>query len=196
MIEPTFPKLVILDRDGVVNEDSDAYIRSAEEWFPVPGSPQAIARLSEAGYQVAIATNQSGLARGYFDEVALANIHNRMHATVEAAGGHIDALCFCPHAPGDDCECRKPRTGLLDQIGATLGLSVRGAWFVGDSKKDIDTARAGKCRPILVRTGKGRETERGLDAHEKVGLPIVDDLAQAVNYLLASDAESPGATLP
>lgn len=195
MIEHNAPKLVILDRDGVVNEDSDAYIKSVDEWFPISGSPQAIARLTEANYLVAIATNQSGLARGYFDEIALANIHNLMHATVEAAGGHIDALCFCPHGPQDVCNCRKPRTGLLDQIGETLGLSVHGAWFVGDSKKDLETARAGNCRPLLVRTGKGRATEQGLTADERVGLPVFDDLAQAVTYMLASDASSAGVSI-
>jgi D-glycero-D-manno-heptose 1,7-bisphosphate phosphatase len=187
MIEHNFPRLVILDRDGVINEDSDAYIKSVDEWFPIPGSPQAIARLTQAGYLVAVATNQSGLARGYFDDVVLANIHNLMHATIEAAGGHIDALCYCPHGPEDACNCRKPRIGLLEQIGETLDLSVNGAWLIGDSKKDIEAAHAGSCRPILVRTGKGLATEQGLTAEVKATLPVFDDLAAAVTFILTSD---------
>src|SRR5690606_28430898 len=106
-------KLVILDRDGVINEDSDAYIRSVDEWQPIPGSIAAIARLSRAGYRIAVATNQSGLARGYFDEFTLANMHALMLHLVEEAGGHIDALCYCPHGPDAGCRCRKPAPGLL-----------------------------------------------------------------------------------
>lgn len=179
-------RLVILDRDGVINEDSDAYIKSPEEWQPVPGSIEAIARLSEAGFLIAVATNQSGLARGYFDEITLANIHNLMLDQVEQAGGSIATICYCPHHPDEGCGCRKPLPGLLNAIEAELGFSVAGAWYVGDSLKDVQAARVKACMPILVRSGKGRSTEARLSAEEREQLPIVDDLAAAAEYILAN----------
>lgn len=181
-------KLVVLDRDGVINEDSDDYIRSPEEWEPVPGSMEAIASLSQAGYLIAVATNQSGLARGYFDEITLANIHNLMLARVEQAGGSIAVICYCPHHPEVACACRKPLPGLLNQIEAALECSVAGAWYVGDSLKDVQAARAKACRPILVRSGKGLATEATLSAEDRKGLPVFDNLAQAVTYILSADA--------
>lgn len=181
-------KLVVLDRDGVINEDSDDYIRSPEEWEPVPGSMEAIASLSQAGYLIAVATNQSGLARGYFDEITLANIHNLMLARVEQAGGSIAVICYCPHHPEVACACRKPLPGLLNQIEAALECSVAGAWYVGDSLKDVQAARAKACRPILVRSGKGLATEATLSAEDRKGLPVFDNLAQAATYILSADA--------
>lgn len=189
MTEPQAPAIVILDRDGVINEDSDAYIKSVDEWHPVSGSIEAIAKLSQSGYLVAVATNQSGLARGYFDEITLANIHNLMNALVEAAGGHIDTLSYCPHGPDEDCNCRKPRTGLLDQIEDSLSVSVAGAWFVGDTQKDIDVARAKSCRPVLVRSGKGLKTEARLSDADRVSVPVFDNLAQAVDHILSHDTQ-------
>jgi D-glycero-D-manno-heptose 1,7-bisphosphate phosphatase len=185
MAEPATSRLVVLDRDGVINEDSDAYIKSPEEWQPVPGSIEAIARLCQAGFQIAVATNQSGLARGYFDEVTLANIHNLMLDLVEQAGGSIATICYCPHHPNDACDCRKPLPGLLNAIEAELDLSVAGAWYVGDTLKDVQAARAKHCQPILVRSGKGRATEAALSDSERAALPIVDDLAAAAAYILA-----------
>jgi len=187
MGDSTSVRLVILDRDGVINEDSDDYIKSVEEWEPVPGSIEAIARLSKAGYLVAVATNQSGLARGYFDEITLANIHNLMNALVEDAGGNIAAVCYCPHHPDAGCECRKPLPGLLNEIETTLGVPVAGAWYVGDSLKDIQAARNKACRPILVRSGKGRSTEARLSQEDRQQLPVFDDLAAATAYILALD---------
>jgi D-glycero-D-manno-heptose 1,7-bisphosphate phosphatase len=181
-------KLVVLDRDGVINEDSDDYIRSPEEWEPVPGSMEAIASLSQAGYLIAVATNQSGLARGYFDEITLANIHKLMLARVEQAGGSIAVICYCPHHPEVACACRKPLPGLLNQIEAALECSVAGAWYVGDSLKDVQAARAKACRPILVRSGKGLATEATLSAEDRKGLPVFDNLAQAATYILSADA--------
>jgi D-glycero-D-manno-heptose 1,7-bisphosphate phosphatase len=187
MAEAAPAKLVILDRDGVINEDSDDYIKAPEEWHPVPGSLAAIARLCQAGFEVAVATNQSGLGRGYFDELTLANIHNLMNAQVEAAGGCIAVLCYCPHHPDAACDCRKPLPGLLNQIEQALGLSVEGAWYVGDSLKDIQAARAKQCKPVLVRSGKGRATEAGLSAEERRDLLVFDDLAGAADYILGAD---------
>lgn len=176
--------LVILDRDGVINQDSDNYIKSVDEWLPIPGSIGAIARLSQAGYKVVVITNQSGIARGYFDEIALANMHSYMCSLVENAGGSIDAVFYCPHAPDDGCDCRKPLPGMLNQIEEEFNLSVKNAFFVGDSEKDIDAGLAKHCRPILVRTGKGAATEKLLDLKKVKRIKIVNDLDAAVNVIL------------
>ncbi|MGO2242474.1 MAG: D-glycero-beta-D-manno-heptose 1,7-bisphosphate 7-phosphatase [Halomonas sp.] len=157
---PTYPqKLVILDRDGVINQDSDAYIKSLDEWIPYPDSIAAIARLSQSGYIVAIATNQSGIARGYYDETVLAKIHARLKTLVEAAGGRIAHIAYCPHGPDDKCTCRKPLPGLLHDIQRVLGLSsLSGSWMVGDSLRDLQAGHACGCRLVLVKTGKGAQT--------------------------------------
>ena len=189
MSEPAL-KLVILDRDGVINADSDTYIKTVDEWIPIPGSIEAIAQLSSAGYRVAVATNQSGLARGYFDEITLANMHNLMCALVEQAGGEIDVICYCPHAPDAGCDCRKPKTGLLEQIGEALGIKVQGAWLVGDHVKDMQMAVAGGCKPLLVRTGKGAQSLASLDTELASKVTVVDDLSEAVRYILHADAPS------
>jgi D-glycero-D-manno-heptose 1,7-bisphosphate phosphatase len=179
--------LVILDRDGVINEDSDDYIRSLDEWVPVPGSIDAIARLSRAGFSIAVATNQSGIARGYFDEITLANMHALLCELVEEAGGQVDAICYCPHGPDEGCRCRKPAPGLLEQISEELRLPLAGAWYVGDTRKDLELGLSMNCRPILVRSGKGRDTEQKLDASTRQAVAIVDDLAAAADLILASE---------
>ncbi|MBN4075064.1 MAG: D-glycero-beta-D-manno-heptose-1,7-bisphosphate 7-phosphatase [SAR86 cluster bacterium] len=176
--------LVILDRDGVINHDSDRYIKSVEEWEPIPGSIHAIARLSQAGYKVVVATNQSGLARGYFDEITLANIHSYMCSLVENASGNINAIFYCPHGPDEGCSCRKPLPGMLNQIEDELNLSVENAFFIGDTEKDIDVALAKHCLPVLVRTGKGAAVEKQLSQEKKARVVIVDDLASAVDFIL------------
>jgi D-glycero-D-manno-heptose 1,7-bisphosphate phosphatase len=176
--------LVILDRDGVINQDSDNYIKSVDEWVPIPGSIEAIASLSQAGYKVMVVTNQSGLARGYFDEIALANMHSYMCSLVEKAGGSIEAVFYCPHAPDDGCHCRKPLPGMLNQIEEEFNLSVQNTFFVGDTEKDIDVGLTKHCRPILVRTGKGAATEKLLGLDKKKRIEIVNDLAAAVNFIL------------
>lgn len=186
MSEPT-PKLVILDRDGVINADRDDYIKTVDEWVPLPGSIEAIAKLSKAGYRIAVATNQSGLARGLFDEVTLANMHNLMCALVEQHGGEIDVICYCPHHPDEDCGCRKPKTGLLEQIGAALNQETTGAWLVGDHEKDMQMALAGGCKPLLVRTGKGAAIENKLSPAFRSHVQIVDDLNEAARVILRSD---------
>jgi D-glycero-D-manno-heptose 1,7-bisphosphate phosphatase len=179
--------LVILDRDGVINQDSEDYIKSPQEYIPLPGSLEAIARLNAAGYQVAIATNQSGVGRGLFEQTTLDAMHDKLRDLLVEVGGHIDAIVFCPHTPQAQCGCRKPRPGLLQQIGERLGIVLTDVPVIGDSLRDLEAARAVGARPILVRTGKGERTLRkgeGLD-----GVAVYNDLATAVDALLTARAE-------
>ena len=180
-------KLIILDRDGVINQDSDAYIKSADEWQPIPGSIDAIARLSKAGYHVAVATNQSGLGRELFDLDDLEAIHEKMRELVATAGGHIAGIYYCPHLPTAGCACRKPAPGLLDAIAEDFHTSLSGVSFIGDSLKDLQAGVARQCRPILLRTGKGANHEKRLvdEVNEDVrNAQVHDDLATAVDSLL------------
>ena len=175
-------KLVILDRDGVINEDSDAFIKSPSEWKPIRGSLEAIARLHRAGWRVVVATNQSGIARELFDLDTLARIHATMQRQVRDAGGVIDAVFFCPHGPNDHCDCRKPAPGMLHDIARRLHTQLDGVPAIGDSMRDIQAATAAGASPILVRTGKGGSTvnDPGLDQ----SVPVFDDLYSAVDGLL------------
>ncbi|MCA1926376.1 MAG: D-glycero-beta-D-manno-heptose 1,7-bisphosphate 7-phosphatase [Thiobacillus sp.] len=177
-------KLIILDRDGVINFDSDQFIKSPEEWKPIPGSLEAIARLTREGWHVAVATNQSGLARGLFEIATLNAIHAKMHKAVAAAGGRIEAVFYCPHSSEMHCACRKPRAGMLHEIAARYGCDLRGVPSVGDSLRDLQAAVSVGARPLLVKTGKG---ERTLAAG---GLPqdtlVFDDLAAAAEHVLAA----------
>lgn len=175
-------RLIILDRDGVINEDSDAYIKSPAEWVPLPGSLEAIARLHHAGWRVVLASNQSGLARGLFDLDALLRIHEKMHRALAQFGGVIDAIFFCPHGPEDNCRCRKPKPGLFEDIAARLHVDLQGVPAVGDSRRDIEAARASGATPMLVRTGKGRAVNTQDTALADVA--VYDDLAAAVDALL------------
>jgi D-glycero-D-manno-heptose 1,7-bisphosphate phosphatase len=151
-------KLVILDRDGTINYDSDQYIKSAAEWKPIPGSLQAIARLNQGGWRIVVATNQSGIARGLFDMAALNAIHAEMHRAVGLAGGRIDAIFFCPHAADSGCRCRKPKPGLLLEIASRMDVSLAEVPMVGDSLRDLEAAAAAGAMPYLVLTGKGKKT--------------------------------------
>ena len=175
-------KLVILDRDGVINHDSDAYIKTPDEWRPIPGSIEAIARLSQAGLRVAVATNQSAIARGLVDPPTLAAIHSRMQSAVQDAGGRIDAVFFCPHGPDDGCECRKPRPGMVLEILRRFRVDPEDALLAGDSLRDLQAGASVGAQPILVLTGKGKNTRKA------GGLPpqtlIHADLAEAVRALL------------
>lgn len=173
-------KLLVLDRDGVINEDSDAYIRTLAEWVPLPGAIEAIAQLSRAGWTVAIATNQSGLARGYFDATTLARMHDQLRRLVRERGGEIGLIAHCPHGPEDGCDCRKPRPGLLERIGRHYRTPLHGVWFVGDSLSDLQAAAAAGCQPVLVRTGKG---ERTLAGPLPPGTRVFADLAQIAHHL-------------
>ncbi|MEZ2745779.1 D-glycero-beta-D-manno-heptose 1,7-bisphosphate 7-phosphatase [Halopseudomonas bauzanensis] len=176
-------KLIILDRDGVINEDSDAFVKSVAEWRPLPGSIEAIARLSKAGWTVAVATNQSGLARGYFTAQTLEAMHQRLRELVAAQGGHVDLIRHCPHGPDDGCDCRKPLSGLFRQIAEHYAVTLDGVPTVGDSLRDLQAGASVGCQPYLVRTGKGRATEgKSLPA----GTRVFDDLAAVASYLLES----------
>ncbi len=148
-------KLVILDRDGTINEDRDDYVKSPEEWVPIPGALEAIARLNHAGWHTVIATNQSGLGRGTFDMSTLNAMHVKMNQLLAKQGGRIDAVFFCPHAPDDGCSCRKPLPGLFEQIGERFGVALRDVPVVGDTLRDLQAGVAVGCEPHLVRTGKG-----------------------------------------
>jgi D-glycero-D-manno-heptose 1,7-bisphosphate phosphatase len=179
-------KTIILDRDGVINEDSDAYIKSPDEWLPIPGSLDAIARLKRAGFRVVVATNQSGVARGYFDLSMLQQIHRKMLDLLQQAGGHLDGIFFCPHGPDDHCDCRKPRTGLFQQIAEQFRIDLTGIPAIGDSLRDLQAAEEVGAQPILVLTGKGEKTLRAL--HGDPRIPVYRDLAAAVDALLQTDA--------
>ena len=170
-MDATTGKLVVLDRDGVINLDSDEYIKSPAEWRAIPGSMDAMARLHKAGYRIAVATNQSGIGRGLFTERTLEAINDLMTREVEAAGGALDGIYYCPHRPEQGCSCRKPAPGLLERIARDLGESLRGVPVIGDKLSDLQAARAVRARPILVRTGNGQRTyeELGEDGPEVCG---------------------------
>lgn len=151
-------KLIILDRDGVINFDSALFIKSPEEWKPIPGSLEAIARLNQMGYRVVVATNQSGVGRGLFDMATLNAIHNKMVKAVAAAGGRIDAIFFCPHTSEQKCACRKPKDGMLREISERFNADLNGVAVVGDSLRDLQAGLGLGARPVLVLTGKGKKT--------------------------------------
>ena len=174
-------KFVILDRDGTINHDSDQYIKSPEEWKPIKGSMEAIARLTQAGYRIVVATNQSGIARGLFDMTTLNAIHNAMHRAAAQAGGRIDAIFFCPHAADSDCECRKPRPGMLLEIARRFNVPLEEAYMVGDAVRDMQAASAAGARPVLVLTGKGRKTQAAGDLPQ--GTLVFDDLAAFAEHI-------------
>jgi D-glycero-D-manno-heptose 1,7-bisphosphate phosphatase len=175
-------KLVILDRDGVINQDSDQFIKSPEEWKPIPGSLDAIARLTQAGYRVVVATNQSGIGRNLFDMATLNAIHDKMHRAAAAAGGRIDAVFYCPHATDSNCACRKPRPGMLTEIATRFNVPLEGVPAVGDSSRDLEAAAAAGASPILVRTGKGEKTMAAGDL--PAGTRVYADLAAVADDLV------------
>lgn len=172
---------IILDRDGVINYDSDNYIRTVSDWQPIPGSIEAIASLSQAGWQVTVATNQSGIGRGLLTEHDLQAIHERLLGSVEAAGGSIHSLTYCPHTPNDMCFCRKPQPGLYHRLAERLGSGLVGVPVVGDSNRDLEAAIAVGARPILVRTGKGGHS---MDSELAAQVEIYADLAEVAARLI------------
>jgi D-glycero-D-manno-heptose 1,7-bisphosphate phosphatase len=178
-------KLIILDRDGVINHDSDDFIKSPDEWIPIPGSLEAIARLNQVGYRVVVASNQSGIARGLFDMQALNAIHQKMRRAAQQVGADIDAIFFCPHAADDNCDCRKPKPGLLQEIARRFDVSLKGVPVVGDSLRDLQSGFVSGCTPYLVLTGKGEKTLA------KGGLPpgtaVYADLAAVADHLLKTE---------
>lgn len=174
-------KLVILDRDGTINHDSDQYIKSLAEWRPIKGSIEAIGRLSQAGYRVVVATNQSGIARGLFDTATLTSIHDALQRAVSQAGGRIDAFFFCPHAADSACECRKPKPGMLLEIARRFNVALPGVYMVGDAPRDLQAAASAGARPVLVLTGKGRKTRD--DGNLPPGTAVFADLAAFAEHL-------------
>jgi D-glycero-D-manno-heptose 1,7-bisphosphate phosphatase len=173
-------RLVILDRDGVINLESDAFVKSADEWKPIEGSMEGIRLLTEAGFTIAVASNQSGLGRGLFDHAALEDMHRKMCRLAEDAGGNIDNIVVCPHHPDDGCDCRKPQPGLLRQLAKHYGVTLAGVPVIGDSARDIDAALAVGARPILVLTGNGSKALHSLNTK---GVEVCANLLEAARLL-------------
>lgn len=176
-------KLVILDRDGVINQDSPDFIRSAKQWRPIAGSLDAIARLSHNGFRVVVASNQSGIGRGLFDYDALFAIHDKLSRLVAELGGRLDGLFFCPHEEGAQCRCRKPAGGLMEDIARRLQVDLARVPMIGDSWRDVQAAQGVGAAPILVRTGNGAATEHE-HSHELEGVLVYEDLRQAADALV------------
>ncbi|MDJ0927028.1 MAG: D-glycero-beta-D-manno-heptose 1,7-bisphosphate 7-phosphatase [Gammaproteobacteria bacterium] len=180
-------KLVVLDRDGVINADSPDYIKSPDEWRPLAGSLGAIAQLTQAGFDIVVASNQSGVGRGLFDQKQLDAIQDKMRTAIGSRGGHLDAIYVCPHHPDDKCDCRKPKPGLLRQIETDRGISLHGVPVIGDSARDLDAARAVGAWPMLVLTGNGEATARSYP--ELATVDVFDDLAAAAAALIEAIRE-------
>lgn len=176
-------KIIVLDRDGVINFDSDQFIKKPEEWKPIPGSLEAIARLNESGWRVIVASNQSGVGRGLFDMDTLNAINEKMTKALGQAGGRLDAIFFCPHTADSTCDCRKPKPGMFLQIAERFNAEMKGVPVVGDSLRDLQAGVAVGCRPYLVLTGKGSKTKSDPDLPE--GTQIFPDLAAVVAQLTA-----------
>jgi len=175
---------VVLDRDGVINLDSVHFIKSTSEWIPISGSLEAIALLNQSGYRVAIATNQSGISRGLFDMVTLNAIHDKMHRALAQLGGRIDAIFYCPHAAEENCACRKPKPGMMEEIGSRFGVDLNAVPIVGDALRDLQAGAVLGMQPMLVRTGKGEETLAAGGLPE--GTLIFANLAEAVQHIISS----------
>ena len=186
--------LVILDRDGVINHDSDDYIKSPDEWQPLPGSLEAIARLCRADYTVVVATNQAGVGRGLFSQEMLIRIHRKMASSIRDKGGRLDSVFFCPHSPAEQCGCRKPKPGMLLEISERLGIGLSGVPVVGDSLRDLEAAEAAGAIPVLVKTGRGRLTQEKLSkgelSHTLGQTPVYADLAAFTDAVLDGRLES------
>jgi D-glycero-D-manno-heptose 1,7-bisphosphate phosphatase len=174
---------IILDRDGVINYDSEEYIKSPEEWLPIPGSLDAIAQLNRSGFQVLVATNQSGVARGYYDLDGLSRIHEKLQDELAAVGGYIEEIFYCPHHPLDACLCRKPKPGLLHQMKMKYQIDLTNTFFIGDSAVDVQAAQAAGCMPILVMTGNGQKSLKNYP--EFINIPTFPDLARATEYVIS-----------
>jgi D-glycero-D-manno-heptose 1,7-bisphosphate phosphatase len=174
-------KLVILDRDGTINHDSDHYIKSLEEWRPIRGSLEAIAKLTQAGYRIVVATNQSGIARGLFSTRTLFDIHDGLQRAAVQAGGRIDAFFFCPHKADDACQCRKPQPGMLLEVARRFNIALGDTYMVGDALRDVQAAAAAGARPVLVLTGKGLKTQA--EGKLPPGTQVFPDLAAFAEYL-------------
>jgi D-glycero-D-manno-heptose 1,7-bisphosphate phosphatase len=176
----TFNQYVLLDRDGVINHDSDDYIKSPEEWRPIEGSLEAIALLNQFNYKVVVITNQASLTRGLFDENTLEKIHAKMRSMAAEKGGKIEAIYYCPHSPENNCDCRKPKPGLLQSFADDNKVELKDLFFIGDSLRDIQAAQAAGANPILVKTGNGKKTLR---ENPNLGIPVFENLFEAAKYI-------------
>ena len=173
---------VLLDRDGVINYDSDDFIKTPEEWKPIPGSLEAIALFNNNGYKVIVITNQSGLGRGLYTESTLFEMHKKMHRLIREKGGEIDAIYICPHTPDDLCLCRKPKPGLLTRFAKEKGTSLADCYFIGDKSTDIQAAEAAGAKPMLVKTGKGQKT---IENNPNIKHPIFENLYDAAQFIIS-----------
>jgi D-glycero-D-manno-heptose 1,7-bisphosphate phosphatase len=188
-------KLIILDRDGTINEDRDDFVKTPDEWVPIPGALEAIARLNHAGWHTVIATNQSGLGRGTFDMATLNAMHTKMNQLLAKQGGRIDAVFFCPHAPEDACNCRKPLPGLFEQIGERFGVTLSDVPVVGDSLRDLQAGVAVGCAPHLVRTGKGSAMDDAQIAalcQQVPGTQVHADLSAFAEHIIRAERKRRG----
>lgn len=178
---------IILDRDGVINFESLQYIKSPDEWLPIPGSLEAIAQLNRLGYRVLIATNQSGVARGFYDIDMLDRIHEKLMRELAAVGGYVEEIFFCPHHPDEGCACRKPKPGLIEKIAKKYPIKLEETYFIGDSLVDVQAARAAGCRPLLVLSGNGA---RAIELHQELAnVPQFKDLAHAVEFIISQQTK-------
>ena len=175
-------RYILLDRDGVINHDSDVFIKSPDQWIPIEGSLEAIALLNAHGYKVIVVTNQSGVARGLFDEIMLKKIHAKMRQLVSEKGGHITAIYYCPHGTDSECECRKPKAGLLKAFAADFHVDLTKIAVIGDSLRDLQAADAAGAQPILVKTGKGKKT---LIENPNLNIPVFENLYDAAKHITA-----------
>lgn len=183
-------KLVVLDRDGVINEDRVDYVKSIEEWVTIPGSLEAIAKLNQHGWKVVLMTNQSGIGKGIYSDETLKKVHNHMEQLLGSHHGHIEKIYYCPHHPDDDCLCRKPRPGMLQKISQDFAIDGSQTYVVGDAIRDIEAAVSAGFKPILVETGKGKQTfSQHRDALKDVKKVV--DLATAVDFILSADDHNP-----
>jgi len=181
-------KYIVLDRDGVINEDSDAYIKSPEEFIPIPGSLEAITRLNKADYKIIVSTNQSGIARHYFTEATLEKMHEKLNNLLANQGGELEEIYYCPHGPDDDCDCRKPKPGMLNQIISKFTIAPAELIVIGDSLRDLQSALAVGAQPVLVETGKGQKTKLAIKTlPELAGTPVYKDLSTAVDAILNNE---------
>jgi len=181
-------KFLILDRDGVINVESPEFVKTPEEWIPIKGSLEAIGRLSQAGYEIVIITNQSGLGRGHFSADMLAKMHAKMIDYIQQHGGKIQSILFCPHKPDEGCECRKPKSGMYQELAQRLNISFKNVYSVGDSVRDLLAAKMAGAKPVLVRTGNGKKSVKEIGHDETLGLqdtPIFDNLAGFADALLS-----------
>ncbi|HLF67517.1 MAG TPA: D-glycero-beta-D-manno-heptose 1,7-bisphosphate 7-phosphatase [Gammaproteobacteria bacterium] len=179
-------RLIILDRDGVINFDSENFIKSPDEWVAIPGSLEAIAKLNRAGFIVCVATNQSGIGRGLFTQETLTTIHNKMLAELHALGGHVDQIIYCPHTPDDNCACRKPKPEMINHLISTWHVSSQDTWVIGDALRDLQAGTAVGCHTILVKTGKGAQTL--VEQPWLEDLLVFNDLSAATDFLCGNQA--------